>query len=206
MGDSTAPNPGMPALQPPGAGLPWWELLAARYFIFPRACRRLSWEAAARLFQDEGAKILALWDALPVERLGERVLVRRLRGIEDSSRYWSTAMTVEHLVIVGRGIRATVRSLGRGEVPARVTRVEDVKPRGEAAPGDVRAQFVRLLTEAKAEEETGQPIPRGTGPRYAHPWFGPIDAYQWHCLLGIHQRLHRRQIEAIRDGLKQGQG
>jgi hypothetical protein len=190
-----------PTLQPPGAGLPWWELLVARYLVFPRACRRLSWAAAARLFQDEGARILAIYDALPAERLNERVLIRRFAGMEDSSRYWSAALTVEHLNIVGVGIRRTIDSLRRGEVPARTARVEDVKPRGETAPAVVRSEFVRLLADAASAEAGEPPIARGEGPRYAHPWFGPIDVYQWHCLLGIHQGLHRKQIEAIRSGL-----
>src|SRR5262245_33569829 len=132
-------NTNPPKLQRPGAGLPWWELLVARYFVFPRACRRLTWAAAGQLFQDEGARILAIWDALPAARLSERVLIRRFAGIEDSSRFWSAAMTVEHLNIVGSGIRRIISSLRRGKVPDRVTRVEDVKPRGEAAPTDVRS-------------------------------------------------------------------
>jgi hypothetical protein len=181
--------------------LPWWELLVARYLVFPRACRKLTWAAAAQLFQEEGAKILTVWDALPPERLGERVLIRRLAGIEDSSRFWSVAMTVEHLNIVGSNIRQTIFNLRRGEVPARRARTEDVKPRGEIAPAEVRAEFSRLLAQATSAEGVEPPVPRSVGPRYAHPWFGPIDAHQWHCLLGLHQRLHRKQIEAIRAGL-----
>src|SRR5205814_3099947 len=135
-------------LQPPGAGLPWLERMVAKYVVFPRMCRRLTWEAAARLFQEEGARILAVWDALPAERLTERVLIRRFRGIEDSSRYWSAAMTVEHLNVVGAGVRQIISGLRRGEAHARPVRIEDVKPRGEAAPAEVRAAFVRLLAEA----------------------------------------------------------
>ena len=190
-----------PQLQPPGAGLPWYELAVARYLVFPRLCRRLDCGAAGRLFLDEGAAVLALWDALPAGRLCERVLIRRIQGIEDSSRHWSVAMTVEHLNIVGFGIRRIIAGLRQGQAPAKAARVEDVKPRGELPPAEVRATFVRLLTEAAASDATEPPIPPGTGVRAPHPWFGPIDAYRWHCLLGIHQRIHRRQIEAIRAGL-----
>lgn len=190
-----------PVLQPPGAGLPWWEWLAARYVVFPLACRRLDWAAAAALFQSEGEKILALWDSLPADRLAERVLVPRLRGLEDSSRYWSVAMTVEHLNTVGFGVRGVIAGLRRGELPDRPARIEDVKPRGELPPAAVRADFARLLTEAAVAEP---PVPRGTGLRVRHPWFGPLDASRWHCLLGIHHRIHRVQIEAIRAGLAAG--
>ncbi len=199
MATLDAPNAG-PALQPPGAGLPWWELLAARRVVFPLECRRLTWDTAAKLFQDEGAKVLALWDAVPAGRHGERVLVRRIAGMEDSSRHWSAAMTVEHLNVVGAGLRQIIAALRRGVVPDRVARVEDVKPRGEGAPAAVRDEFVRLLADAAADAAL-PPVPRGTGPKFRHPWFGPIDAFRWHCLLGVHQRIHRRQLEAIAAGL-----
>ena len=186
-----------PTLQPPGAGLPWWEYLAARYFIFPNACRKLDWNAAARLFQKEGTRVLALWDSAPKEQIAQRVLIPRLRGMEDSSRFWSIAMTVEHLNIVGFGIRELIGGLRHGKAPTRMARTEDVKPRGESAPGEVRDEFAQLLTLAAADAAAMPPIPRGEGLRAAHPWFGPLDAFQWHCLLGIHQRIHRRQIEVI---------
>jgi hypothetical protein len=191
-----------PKLQLPGAGLPWWELLVARYLVFPRLCRKLSWAGAARQFQEEGARVLAVFDALPAGQLAERVLVRRFAGMEDSSRYWSAAMTVEHLNMVGSAIRQTIGRLRRDEVPTVEPRIADFKPQGIAAPAAVRSEFVRLLAEAASSEQSEPPIPRGEGPRYGHPWFGLIDAYQWHCLLSFHQGVHRRQIEAIRDGLR----
>ena len=190
---STA-NP--PKLQPPGAGLPWWQLLAARYVLFPLAVRRLTWESATRLFTKEGEKVLALWETFPSDRLTERVLVPPLRGIEDSSRFWSAAMTVEHLNIVGFGILELIAGLRAGRMPERAPRIQDVKPRGEMPPTEVRAEFTRLQETMLGAAE--QPMAPGVGLRAPHPWFGPIDAFRWHCLLGIHQRIHRVQLEAIR--------
>lgn len=192
---------GQSALEAPGAGLPWVELLVARYFLFPRACRRLDWAAASRLFQEEGAKILAIWDALPAGRLEERILIRRVFGIEDSSRFWSAAMTVEHLNIVGGGVRRILALLRQGKIPRRPLRVEEVKPQGKLPAAQVRADFVRLLAEAERIDAMEPPIPPGTGPRCAHPWMGPVDAHQWHCFLPLHMQIHREQIEAIRRGL-----
>jgi len=188
-----------PKLQAPGGGLPWWELLVVRHIIFPRTVRRLTWEAADTLFQDEGKRVLAIWDALPADRLGERILIRRFGGIEDSSRFWSVAMTVEHLNIVGRSLRRVITALRNGQVPDIVARVEDVKPKGEQTPDEVRAEFFHLLADAAIPEP---PIACGVGPRYAHPWFGPIDAFRWHCLLGVHQQIHRKQLEGIIVGSK----
>src|SRR5207344_2733691 len=101
----------------------------ARYVVFPRACRKLGWNGAGVLFQNEGATILSIWDSLTAEQLAQRVLIRRIRAIEDSSRNWSVAMTVEHLNIVGNGVRQIIAELRAGRVPERVTRVQDVKPR-----------------------------------------------------------------------------
>jgi hypothetical protein len=185
-----------PTLQPPGAGLPWWELLAAKHIVFPAAVRKLTWGSANELFQTEGRKILALWDTTPPDRLTERVLIRRLSGMEDSSRHWSVAMTVEHLNIVGQGMNRIVDSLLRGEVPAGKPNTADVKPKGEQTAADVYAEFVQLLAEPARPEPSSIPTVRHT-----HPWFGPIDAYQWHCLRGIHQGIHRKQIKAIQGRL-----
>lgn len=190
-----------PVLEPPGAGLPWWELVYGRHILFPLACRRHSWSEAGRLFQDEGRRILAVWDTLSPDQLSRRVLVRRPPGIEDSSRYWSVAMTVEHLLIVAALARGTIDSLRRGEVPDFVIRVAEVKPSGESAPEDVRAAFVRLLDEVAAADATEAAMPRNQGPRHRHPWLGPINGFEWRFMMAMHQGLHRRQIEVIRKGI-----
>jgi hypothetical protein len=36
---------------------------------------------------------------------------------------------------------------------------------------------------------------------WKHPWFGELDAQQWHFFAGFHMHLHRRQILAIRENL-----
>ena len=138
------PDP-TPTLQPPGAGLPWIERMVARYIVFPRTCRRMTWGSAAEAFQTEGAKILAIWDGLPPDRLTQRVLIKRFPGIEDSSRHWSLAMTVEHLNIVGPALMGVIASLRAGKTPAGAARVADVKPKGELEPATIRSDFVRVL-------------------------------------------------------------
>ena len=91
-----------------------------------------------------------------------------------------------------------MENLRRGVIPSAPARTQDVKPTGKIPSSDVRAAFVQLLADAKADEATAEPVAPGVGPRYAHPWFGPIGAFEWHCLLGIHQAIHRRQLETIR--------
>ncbi len=185
------------ALEPPGAGLPWWELLVVRRVLFPLSCRRHDWAASTRMFEQEGARILEIWDSLPAGRLEEPVLIRRIAGIEDSSRCWSAAMTVEHLCIVGGGVRRIIGLLREARLPKRPLRVEEVKPQGKLPAAQVRSDFMRLLAEVSAET----PVLPGTGPRCAHPWLGPVDAHGWRCFLAEHQRIHRKQMESIRRGL-----
>ena len=36
-----------------------------------------------------------------------------------------------------------------------------------------------------------------TALKFAHPWFGAMNAEDWHLLAGIHMSIHRKQIEAI---------
>ncbi|HEU5181520.1 MAG TPA: hypothetical protein VFW45_12065 [Candidatus Polarisedimenticolia bacterium] len=188
---------GSPVLEAPGAGLPWWELLVVRRVLFPISCRRHDWAAATRMFEEEGRRILEIWDSLPAGRLKEPVLIRRIAGIEDSSRYWSAAMTVEHLCIVGGGVRRIIALLREGKLPKRELRVEEVKPLGKLPAAQVRSDFIRLLEEAPADA----PVPPGTGPRCAHPWLGPVDSHGWRCFVAEHQRIHRKQLESIRRGL-----
>lgn len=187
-----------PSLQPPGAGLPWPELLLARYVLFPLSSRKLDWTRSGRLFQREGQKVLALFDALPAGRRTEPVLIPRLRGMEDSSRNWSAAMTVEHLNIVGTAFLGIIASLRAGKVPTGRASTADVKPRGQETPEETRAKFVQLLADSAGADQLPPLLP-GVGPRYGHPWFGPMEAHRWHVLNGIHQGIHRQQLEAIRD-------
>ena len=90
-------------------------------------------------------------------------------------------------------------ALTKGVVPDTTASTADVKPDVESDRSTVAAfekecgRFQRLL------EKTPQ---LKTPVRYAHPWFGPLDASGWHALAAFHMRLHRRQIELILDGVE----
>src|SRR5712671_4616375 len=88
-----------PKLAPPGAGLPRSELLIGRWLF---ALRRAtgSRESCNARFQRERETIRALVRPLDVDFAARRVLIERPRGLEDSSRFWSVWMTLDHLRIV----------------------------------------------------------------------------------------------------------
>ena len=53
-------------------------------------------------------------EPLSAEQLQRRVLVKAPMGIEDSSRYWSASMVLEHLIEVGSRIAVGIVELTHG--------------------------------------------------------------------------------------------
>lgn len=189
-----------PRLQAPGAGLPFLERLFLKFVVLRKETKRNTWESNMARFEREGRKILALLEGLDDAALGKRVLVKRVPGLEDSSRYWSVAMTLEHIMVVGSQMSFVVGELSHGRTPTVKADVVSVKPKGMQAPSQVVSSFQDFLqsTIPNLKKATGEQTSSST---FAHPWFGPITAKQWLWLLGSHQGLHRKQIEAIVAGL-----
>jgi hypothetical protein len=186
-----------PKLAPPGAGIPKFEIFFGGIFIrWRRLCGNREVFNAA--FCRERDKIRALIESCDSASGAQRVLISRIRGIEDSSRYWSVWMTVDHLRIANVGMTRVIKSLGKGVVPPDKTSIAALKPSPEATI-DVVAEYEKAcddLLEAVAS------IPNlKTRERYEHPWFGPFDASDWHSMAGGHMGIHRRQIEKILAGL-----
>jgi DinB superfamily len=183
----------MPRLAPPGAGLPWLELRIAR-LGFDWLQRRTGRAEAAALLARERETILKLVDCCDAEAGSRRVLIDRLRGMEDSSRFWSVFMTLDHLRIVNLAVSEVIRLLGVGQVPAGEARTADVKPDAgvdHQVIGDFERSCERVVHCAAAVPNLKTPR------RFAHPWFGTLDGAGWHFLAGVHLQLHRRQIEQI---------
>lgn len=192
MNPIATPPPPIP-LAAPGAGLPLPELLAAR-LMFSWHRWRMSRAAAAADIRAERDALRALVAPLDPERGGHQVLIPRLRGMEDSSRYWSAYMTLEHIRIVNQATAGVIAQLLHGRTPGRTASTADVKP----APG-IGPEVVLAMEESCAalvRVADGAATLR-TKARYAHPWFGPLDAAGWHVLTGFHMRLHRKQVESI---------
>ncbi|NDC00460.1 MAG: hypothetical protein EBZ83_03465 [Verrucomicrobia bacterium] len=182
-----------PKLQAPGHGLPWPELAVSRLGLEIYQ-RTVSPQVALRLLQGETRRILSLLDSVEETKGRTRVLIPRIFGIEDSSRYWSLFMTVEHLNIVIPAVMGFISSLLDRPDYAREVRIQDVKPQEQAGPEQVETlkqnqmlyeKFILSLASLRSCR------------RHPHPWFGPLHPHGWHCLLGVHQLIHRRQMERI---------
>jgi hypothetical protein len=186
-----------PKLAPPGAGLPKIELIIAR-LLFTLQRWRGNRDSFNARFQQERAGIHALVNPCDAESGTRRVLIKRVPGLEDSSRYWSVAMTLDHLRIVHGTIIRTIEALAGGVVPKVVASTANIKPGLQATMAvvtDYEQSCDRLLAAVAAVPDLNTPL------RYAHPWFGPLNAGGWHALAASHIKIHRVQIERIRQGL-----
>lgn len=187
-----------PKLALPGAGLPKMELLVARLqFVWRRARGdRKSFDAA---FQGERELVRGLVGGLDPKSAARRVLIERVRGMEDSSRYWSVWMTLDHLRIIHLGIARTIGKLARGVVPPGKASTAAVKPSPEvtaAVVAEYEKSCDNLVKTVAGVKDLKTPA------RYAHPWFGPLDGVGWHAMAAGHLKIHRVQIERIVEGLK----
>ena len=182
-----------PKLAAPGAGLPGIELQIARVLFTLRAWTHDRQRIDA-LFRRERALVAELVKGCPAGRLGERVLIPRPRGLEDSSRHWSVLMTLDHLRIVNLACASIIRELSEGRVPTGKASTADVKP----SPGvtdSVLETYEASCDEVLAAVAAAKDLDDAA--RFPHPWFGPMSARRWHVLAAVHLGLHRRQIEAI---------
>jgi hypothetical protein len=182
-----------PKLDQPGAGLPKVEHFVARRLIAVRAflSSRSSCEA---MFEREKKHLLQLLASVPSEKRAQRVLISRLTGLEDSSRYWSLLMVLDHLRIVNGNLTPVIEGLGKGVASDLVANTANVKPSPEVTEAVVE-EFQATCT---ALEAVFRGIPDlKTKVRFAHPWFGPMTAAGWHFMLAFHMQLHRKQMQAI---------
>ena len=186
-------NDGIPKLAAPGAGLPWIELMVAR-LIFRRFRRRTNREEVARLFASEREELLRLAGVCGPEKATQQILIRRLPGMEDSSRNWSVCMTLEHLRIVNKAVSGSIRSLAAGTVPAGSASTAAVKPAAGIGT-EVLAGFSESCDELIGTVAGISNL--RTAAKYGHPWFGALDAAGWHAMAAFHMRLHRKQVESI---------
>ena len=185
-------------LQPPGAGLPAFELAWLRIY-FRCICAVTTRNEAMQRFKREAEKILSLARTVSATEGTVPVLIDRIIGIEDSSRYWSVYMVLDHLRIVNEGMAQIIEALSHDHPFAQEVRIQDVKPH-VASNSETVDRFMQSVTNYESTIDRLGTL--GHRVRHPHPWFGPMTAHDWHCLAGIHHWVHRRQIERVKQGLE----
>lgn len=183
-------------LAPPGAGVPWWQRLAGKYLLLPAFCLRLEWDRVPDLLDRQGRRLIALAGDQGDERLTRRVLVPPQIGLEDSSRYYSYAMVLEHLTIIGERIGSIVVELTHDRRPPGTVRTADLKPRGGRSAAQAIEDYGAMLQRFR-QRTLAEAGARASRRRFEHPWFGPLSAFQWLCFAPFHQTIHLRQARRI---------
>jgi len=186
-----------PTLAPPGAGLPKIELFIARVLF-----RLQHWtenrEASNARFTREREAIRRLVNSCASASAATPVLIKRVPGMEDSSRNWSLWMTLDHLRIVNNGIVRTIGMLAKEITPPGQASTAAVKP-SPTASAPVVAEYEKSCDAVLAAVAAAPNLK--TRARFTHPWFGPLDAGGWQAMAGSHMGIHRKQIELILAGL-----
>lgn len=187
-----------PKLAPPGAGIPRIEGLFLRYIYFPHKLRQSSWADNLDKLQRETRNILNICEKLTEQEFQTRILVERLKGMEDSSRFWSVALTVQHLMITMKGMSFVAAELAQDRPYTSTVGTADVKPKQE----DVKVKAEMLQNFHKQSDEVVNKLKlfqeaHSSQYRADHPWFGQITSEGWVWVLAQHQALHRNQIQLI---------
>lgn len=173
--------------------IPWYERRIADLGL--RVYASVASPAAIlRSFRSDALQARTLATGITEEQGRIRVAIPRFPGIEESSRNWSVYMTLDHLVMVNTAIMALIHAICTDHNHGAEIEVEDVRPHPDAGPDRLRALAVAVDRYTDVIERLGALRSRE---RHPHPWFGPLNARQWHALAAIHNRTHRIQIERI---------
>lgn len=189
-----------PKLEAPGAGLPWFERNWLKYYYVGYRFPRYPWEMGEAFFDRETQIIRKCVEPLSMEQLQTPQLIPRIRAMEDSSRFWSVAMTLEHLMIVGTGMSQIILKLSEDQPFSREIDIAKVKPLGQMLAGmdskKAGLTFKNSMHEIQTLLKTGIKNKKSKR-KHPHPWFGPMTAHQWLWIMAGHQSTHRKQIQSI---------
>ncbi len=186
-----------PKLAPPGAGIPLPARIFLQLVVNPFVAGREDREKMRKRFNRLHEKIREVYLSIPEKERERKVLVPPQRGLEDSSRYWSAAMVLEHLEIVGRAIGEAVVNLSNGKMPVGKADTARVKPQGKQSSESILASFESFRSEFIPGLES-RIVDFNSKTLAPHPWFGKLTARKWYWVLGMHAGIHLEQIEAIR--------
>lgn len=159
--------------------------------------RHFDWQTSIDILLTETARIVNLCEPLTAEQFAAPVLIRRLTGMEDSSRHWSPAMVMEHLIITMRGMTQIAEALAQGQALKTTVSTAMVKPRGMPVEKTAMVSMFQGAADECAKRLRPYAEKASDAHKVIHPFFGAIPARGWVWVLGEHQKIHRKQIEAI---------
>ena len=187
-------------LQKPGAGLPLPARILNFLYLKPFVIKRADWDISFQNIQIAQEKIKIELMGLRDEALTKRVLIPPQIGLEDSSRYWSVAMTTRHLTIVGTHMQKAIIELSQGIDRTGVIGTAEVKPEEEKNRADSAKEFI-LFADSVLEKIKSSVKNQNSKATARHPWFGPLNCKDWMWVFAAHNFIHLKQIRKIKQGL-----
>lgn len=182
-------------LEKAGKGLPKIDAIFLRYIGFPLLKSFISWDNAMKFFEYQGKEILNLVKDLPKDKLFKKVLIPKIFGIEDNSRYYSPAMVLWHLIYVGECLQEGIVNLSKNEKINFTVKIENFKPFVKIDE-DIVEKYESFLNNYRKFIETNVED-KYINNCHSHPWFGCLNPKEWLVMSAIHQMVHSRQIKKI---------
>lgn len=189
-----------PVLAPPGAGIPLHQKILMRFILKPFVAGRTPWEVSEANFRKINEKIFKAIDGLTEAQLTTRILVPPQMSLEDSSRYWSIKMALEHLLIVSGQMMQLIPTLSQNIIPNAKADIAAVKPKNEIGLTKILQDFKKLIS-TDFDKLNSSIRNREVSAVFYHPWFGNMNAKQWYWLLAMHHGVHLKQIREIKKRL-----
>lgn len=201
-----------PNLDKPGAGLPFLQSLAVRYWVGPHLSKKADLNRVSEAYEGITQKILKSVQDTDEGLRQVPVFVTPIAGLEDSSRFWSLTDVMEHILIVTPFIQKIVLSLdaiengNRNEYQSlQAIDIAKAKPTRVLSPSEIFEEYqkaipglsVKLLSGLSQKAKEG----KGLKVTHPHPWMGPFNTRQWFWLLASHHQIHWKQTKQILEGL-----
>jgi hypothetical protein len=130
---------------------------------------------------------------------------------------WSIAEVIEHLTIVEQWIQrglfdqftsapapdpkrdvAAIDSMLMTQMPDRTTKAkapEFAQPTGKGSPAETIQKFTGARTATTQFSKSQSDL---RGHIMQHPFFGPLDGYQWLIMIAAHTERHAKQIAEVK--------
>lgn len=182
-------------LQAAGSGLPKFENLFIKTLLVPLGRIFLGWKSSKAWLDYEIRSIEQMTKNLSEDQLHKRVLIDHILGIEDDTRDWSIALTIEHISIVNAGIIQVIKTLSQEQAFDAPISIVAVKPQNNTVSLDELKKIIK-------DYESFTPQTRKSKSTKAHPWFIEFNNKDWNTFLAIHTWVHKRQIKAILKNMK----
>lgn len=152
-------------------------------------------ETSAVLLRQQQRELVQLVETAG-DRAMQRIQIKRLPGLEQSSTNYSLAMVADHLARVNRDIAATLVRLAAGKRGEIEVVIANYKPDPAVQPAPALADLDSSISALEASLADTDALRRSTQ-THAHPWFGELPATTWACFPPFHQQIHLRQARLI---------